>query len=166
MLRLLILMSSCPFSVTGVPDLDFEKAMRVEHCSKSGADHEFETSNYHLKTNSRREWSIVVNNEPLKPEEEVHGRKIPDLENLLQLPISIKANIMRIEIISMVLYTGPMVCSHYLNPVHVRNRDGSCFDSSWSTTRYYGEPQSNCTKSLKIHEINFQQQFMFSSRPW
>jgi hypothetical protein len=37
------------------------------------------------------------------------GRRIPSLDQLLQLPLAIKSNLTRAEIISVVLYTGPMV---------------------------------------------------------
>ncbi len=93
---------------TGIPDLDFEKAMKAEHCTKEGSEFEFETFKKKKKT-SKREWAIVVDREPLQPGEDGGGRKIPDIDGLKALPMSVKASLLKIEIIALVLYTGPMV---------------------------------------------------------
>ncbi len=101
--------------------------MWAEHCTKQGTDFEFETSNYHIKTSSKREWLIVVEGENFKPGEDCHGRKIPSLDSLTQLDMSKKAGLLKIEIITLVLYTGPMVSidSDELNSVRL-----------WSCTRF------------------------------
>ena len=83
--------------------------MYSEHCVHPGCDFEFETSNYHIKTTAKREWSIVVYDEPLMPSEAGHNRIVPALEELVHLPMSTKANLCFVEIIALVLYTGPMV---------------------------------------------------------
>jgi hypothetical protein len=44
----------------GPPNLDFECAMRSEHCDKDGADEEFIARNYSITTTPRQEWGIVV----------------------------------------------------------------------------------------------------------
>jgi hypothetical protein len=47
-----------------------------------------------------------------KPDEETemgHGRRIPDLQELKELTASKEAKLKLIEIVMMVLYTGPMV---------------------------------------------------------
>ncbi len=93
----------------GIPDIEFDKAMQAEHCTKLGCDIEFETSNYHIKTTAKREWAVVVEKEPLTSSEDGHERRVPDIEELKVLPITIKAKILQIEIIALVLYTGPMV---------------------------------------------------------
>jgi hypothetical protein len=92
----------------GVPDLEFEKAMKAEHCTKEGSAFEFETAKKKKKT-SKREWAIVVDREPLTSGEDGGGRTIPNIDDLTLLPMSVKANLLKIEIIAMVLYTGPMV---------------------------------------------------------
>uniref|UniRef100_A0A7S0M388 NAD(P)(+)--arginine ADP-ribosyltransferase n=1 Tax=Cryptomonas curvata TaxID=233186 RepID=A0A7S0M388_9CRYP len=92
----------------GVPDIDFENAMKAEHCTKLGCDIEFATSNYKIETTARREWAIVVEKEPLTTSEDGHGRRVPDMEKLKFLPITIKAKMLQIEIVALVLYTGPM----------------------------------------------------------
>ena len=97
------------FFAPGAPDLSFQKAMYTEHCLNKGCDFEFETSNYHIKTTAKREWDVVVHNEPLAPSEAGHGRKVPALGELELLPLSKKANLCLAEIIALIMYTGPMV---------------------------------------------------------
>jgi hypothetical protein len=82
--------------------------MKAEHSTKEGSDFEFETSKKKKKT-SKREWAIVVDREPLKSGEDGGGRVIPNIDELMLLPMTVKANLLRIEIIALVLYTGPMV---------------------------------------------------------
>jgi hypothetical protein len=82
--------------------------MQAEHCTKEGSDFEFETFKKKKKT-SKREWAIVVDGVPLKPGEDGGGRKIPNIDDLKVHPMSVKANLLKIEIIALVLYTGPMV---------------------------------------------------------
>ncbi len=92
----------------GVPDLEFEKAMKAEHCTKEGSSFEFETAKKKKKT-PKREWAIVADRAPLISGEDGGGRTIPNIDDLTVLPMSVKAHLMRIEIVAMVLYTGPMV---------------------------------------------------------
>jgi hypothetical protein len=82
--------------------------MRAEHCTKDGSGIEFKTSKEKKKT-SKREWEIVVDRKPLQPGEDGGGRTIPNIDDLMLNPMSVKANLLKIEIISLVLYTGPMV---------------------------------------------------------
>ena len=73
-----------------------------------GSGLEFEKKNG-TKTTSSREWSIVVKQKPLSPAEAGHGRVIPTIDSLMQLPLAKQARLLDIEVISLVLYTGPMV---------------------------------------------------------
>jgi hypothetical protein len=43
-----------------------------------------------------------------------HNRRIPDLDELMKLEMSQHADLWRIEIIMLVLYTGPMVRSRVI----------------------------------------------------
>jgi hypothetical protein len=95
----------------GPPDLAFEKAVQMEHCKKGGHDYNFETTNYKIKTTSEKEYKIVVGEETVNPADMMHSRRIPNLVELQGLEMSTKAGLIRIEIIMLVLYTGPMVCS-------------------------------------------------------
>jgi hypothetical protein len=82
--------------------------MKSEHCTKDSSEFEFEFFKKKKKT-SKREWAIVVDREPLKPGEDGGGRKIPVIDDLMALPMSVKAGLLKIEIVALVLYTGPMV---------------------------------------------------------
>ena len=95
----------------GAPDLAFDEAVRLEHCNKEGHDFEFTTSNYKIKTTSKKEYEIVVNNSPVDPADMMHSRRIPSLKELQALDMSKTADLRMIEIIMLVLYTGPMVSS-------------------------------------------------------
>ena len=83
--------------------------MNAEHCTKAGCDVEFETSNYHIKTTPKREWSVAVLGEALSSAESGHGRRIPNIADLRQVAMSLKASLRDFEIFALVLYTGPMV---------------------------------------------------------
>ena len=102
------------------PDPNFEKAMESEHCSKTGNDFKFVTSNYGIETCPSREYKIVTCDAKERPSltasEGAHGRKIPCLQELEKLPASKEAKLRLIEVVMLVLYTGPMVSSHYLSP--------------------------------------------------
>jgi hypothetical protein len=93
------------------PDLDFDEGVRLEHCVKTGHNHRFETSNYHISTTPEREYKIVLGNQTPDLADKKHGREIPNLNDLQSLPSSVAAGLLKVEIIMMVLYTGPMVCS-------------------------------------------------------
>ena len=83
--------------------------MEAEHCSKQGCGEAFTTSNYHITTTPAAEWSYVVQRVPCPSSDMNHGRRIPDLDELAQLPLCVEAELSRPEIIAVVLYTGPMV---------------------------------------------------------
>jgi hypothetical protein len=76
---------------------------------KQGHDFEFVTSNYKIKTTSKKEYEIVVGEATADPADMMHSRRIPNLEELQKMEMSKTAGLMRIEIIMLVLYTGPMV---------------------------------------------------------
>jgi hypothetical protein len=90
------------------PNLDFEKAMTLEHCQRPDSNDLFTTSNYKICTTPALEWKYAVDG--LKPPDEqmCHGRIIRPIEELMQLDIVRKAKLQRIEVISVSLYTGPM----------------------------------------------------------
>jgi hypothetical protein len=84
--------------------------MEAEHCTLSGFDVSFCTSNYtEIESNPKKEWEIVMKSVPCPPEQMRFNRRIPDLEKLMVLPTAKKAGLSRAEIIAIVLYTGPMV---------------------------------------------------------
>jgi hypothetical protein len=102
-------------------------AMRAEHCSKYGSDVVFETSNYRIRTTPAAEWKLVAEREGLGDAEFAavleqrfpgvglgdghHGRRIPDISELMREESAQVARLQKVEVTSIVLYTGPMVCS-------------------------------------------------------
>jgi hypothetical protein len=97
----------------GSPSLDFEPAMRAEHCFKGGYDFEFTTGNYKIKTTPKREWLQIVGDEngvrAAVPDEDMkHGRVISDISELLKRPLAEMAGLQRCEVIALSLYSGPL----------------------------------------------------------
>ena len=84
-------------------------AIEAEHCYKIGHDFKFVTSNYHIETTPENEYKAVMGLRQLDANETDHNRRIPDLKKLKALPASKHALLTLIEIIMLVLYTGPMV---------------------------------------------------------
>jgi len=59
--------------------------MQAEHCSKTGCDFEFKTTNKEIETCPMKEWKIVMK-EMACPERDMRcNRRIPDIEELLRL---------------------------------------------------------------------------------
>ncbi len=82
--------------------------MKAEHCSMSGFEEKFVTSNTKKNTWPAKEWAITVCNK--------HGRagpsssrKLKKIQDLMQEDIVLRAKLTRCEVIAIVLYTGPMV---------------------------------------------------------
>lgn len=110
-------------SLVGHPSLHFEDAMQFEHChdGKKTASFEFCSGNpYKIKTNSCLEWKYVVPDESgavlpapevnLSCSEENHEpfhRTIGNIEELVKR-YKTSCNLSRAEVISVILYSGPM----------------------------------------------------------
>lgn len=97
----------------GNPSMDFLAAMRAEHCVKGGYDYCFTTSNYSITTTPRKEWLQVVGDgsrvrQAVPLSEMGHGRELKDVDRLLQLDSSVRAGLLECEVISLLMYTGPM----------------------------------------------------------
>ncbi len=99
--------------------------MEAEHCNKQGHDHIFVTPNYKITTCAKTEWNLLISSEGKSLEEFMdivmknfpsvglgaahHGRRIPDINELLQLEESKTAKLIKCEILAIIQYTGPMV---------------------------------------------------------
>ena len=83
--------------------------MRAEHCTKSGYNFKFTTSNYGITTTPEAEWACSVEGRPFTPEHRGHNREIFSVEDRMQLELVGKAKLCREEVIAIILYTGPMV---------------------------------------------------------
>ena len=82
--------------------------MKLEHCLKKGSGHEFTTDNYQITTCARNEWKIIVENEVCLADMR-NSRKIPSIEDLYNSVLAREAGLLRVEVIAIILYTGPMV---------------------------------------------------------
>jgi hypothetical protein len=83
--------------------------MTAEHCSKAGASKDFTSSNYGITTNPQREWLIVVGTLQCPRNQMAYGRKIQPISSLVASDGAQRAGLSEVEIIAVVLYTGPMV---------------------------------------------------------
>jgi len=98
----------------------------------AGCDYEFTTGNYRVTTRPRAEWKLVEGRRGKTQEDfegwlsgswldgecmavglgsGAHGRRVPDLEELMGLPSRQQAGLREEEVGAVVLYTGPMVRS-------------------------------------------------------
>ena len=83
--------------------------METEHCSMPNSRTTFTSCNYHITTCPADEWRIVVKRDGSVPADMRHGRRIPDIDELMRIDPARKAGLQRAEVISVVQYTGPMV---------------------------------------------------------
>ena len=84
--------------------------MEEEHCSRGGSKFKFQTLNYNRITSyPKKEWDIVMKKMLCPDEDKSINRRIPDIDELLKLPLAQRAKLQKSEVIAVVLYTGPMV---------------------------------------------------------
>lgn len=88
--------------------------METEHCLMSNSRISFTTSNYLVTTCPADEWCIVVQRDGRVKADMRHERRIPDVDELILGNEAQQAGLQRVEIISVVLYTGPMVRSRLM----------------------------------------------------
>jgi hypothetical protein len=91
----------------GDPYLDFEKVMEAEHCHREDSKAAFTTKNYKIQTCAHDEWQIVVQEGSAGVSHTAdmhHERRIPNINELLELPVSAASKLCRAEIIAVVLY--------------------------------------------------------------
>ena len=103
----------------GAPHNKFMTAMQLEHCGMYGHNLPLTTGNYHITTTPKEEWAIVVDNVPPSGDHMGHGRTIRPLQELMQEPLVAEANLIKEEVVAVVLYTGPLVRAH-------EKKDGPC----------------------------------------
>ncbi len=80
-----------------------------EHCQQTDSNLTFHTSNYGITTTPANEWKITVERDEQLADMR-HGRRLPDIEELLRSDTAANAGLQLVEIVVLVLYTGPMVC--------------------------------------------------------
>jgi hypothetical protein len=100
--------------LAGYPNLNFLKSMELEHASTK----EFTTPNYQITTYPAKEWKIVFNVDKKKEREYGrHRRSIPDWRLIMrkekmQVQKGNEAPLTEVEVLAIILYTGPMVRFH------------------------------------------------------
>ncbi len=98
----------------GYSSLKFEIAMESEHCTKNGCMEKFRTSNRTsnysgFESYPKKEWEVIVQGTRCPEEEMRFNRRIPNISDLCELPLTKKAKLEKAEVIAVVMYTGPMV---------------------------------------------------------
>ncbi len=84
--------------------------MESEHCTQQGCSKVFKTLNYtQIESYPKKEWEIVVKGVPCSDKEMRFNRRIPVIAELCELSLAKKASLQRVEVIAIVMYTGPMV---------------------------------------------------------
>ena len=95
----------------GMPHLKFKDAMRQEHCERAGCSTSFTTGNYKITTTPHQEWLYIAGDETGQqvacPDMD-HGRRILVISELMKLQLAIDAKLTEVEMLAIVLYTGPM----------------------------------------------------------
>ncbi len=82
--------------------------MEAEHCSL-GKSHDFFETAKNRKTCPEHEWAITVRSDYTHIDPSSSTRKLRSIEDLMKLDVVKHANLIRCEVIAVVLYTGPMV---------------------------------------------------------
>ena len=95
----------------GMPHLKFKDAMKQEHCERAGCNTPFTTGNYKITTTPRQEWLYTAGDETGRQvacADMDHGRRIVPINELLELKLAKDAHLTEVEMLAIVLYTGPM----------------------------------------------------------
>jgi hypothetical protein len=85
--------------------------MRQEHCEKAGCNTSFTTGNYKITTTPKQEWLYIAGDETgqqIACPDMGHGRQIVPISELMKLELAIDAKLTEVEMLAIVLYTGPM----------------------------------------------------------
>jgi hypothetical protein len=118
--------------------------MEAEHCHKEDSTAAFRTKNYKILTCTHDEWQIVVqegNTGASHAADMRHGRRIPNIDELLELPMSTAAKLSRAEVIAVVLYTGPLYEKY------------NCVLRRWPKEAYDDMVSKGSTFSTTIHVL-------------
>ena len=83
--------------------------MRAEHCVKRGSNYIFSTGNYHITTTPKAEWEMIVDGAACPDDQKHHGRVMRKVEDCMQLALTKRAGLIQAEVVSAIMYTGPMV---------------------------------------------------------
>jgi hypothetical protein len=95
----------------GMPHLKFKDAMRQEHCERAGCNTSFTSGNYKITTTPKQEWLYIAGDDAGRQvacPDMGHGRRIVQISELMKLKLAIDAKLSEVEMLAIVLYTGPM----------------------------------------------------------
>jgi hypothetical protein len=95
----------------GTPNLNFMSAMEAEHCARFDSNLLFTANNYKVTSTPKKEWHIVMKCDTTDADMS-HGRQIPEISKLMQSEVAKISKLSDYEVVSVVLYTGPMVSFH------------------------------------------------------
>jgi hypothetical protein len=84
------------------------KILKSEHCDRPDSHTPFLTSNYKITTTPAQEWKVTTEQDESLADMH-HHRRLPNIQELCQSDAATKACLTEVEVISIVLYTGPMV---------------------------------------------------------
>jgi hypothetical protein len=113
-----------PEELIGSPNPKIMQGMQAEHCQRGNSQREFTTSNYNVTTTPATEWEFVVKPRdgvayPHTPKDKAQwpkgmvwkgksGREAVDVEVIMQRTQVTLAGLLKMEVIALRLYTGPM----------------------------------------------------------
>ncbi len=142
-----------PEELIGTPNPKIMQGMHAEHCLRGNSRTEFTTGNYNLTTTPTTEWEFVVEPRdgvayPHTPKEKAQwpkgmgwkgksGRKAEDVEVIMQRKQVTLAGLLKMEVIALRLYTGPMFVLYNAVLRDFPARDVECLqDTEGKENRY------------------------------
>jgi hypothetical protein len=113
-----------PEELIGTPNPKIMQGMQTEHCLRGNSQRKFTTGNYNLTTTPATEWEFVVDPKegvayPHTPKDKAQwpkgmdwkgesGRESEDVEVIMKRKQITLAGLLKMEVIALRLYTGPM----------------------------------------------------------
>jgi hypothetical protein len=162
-----------PEELIGTPNPKIMQGMQVEHCLRGNSRTEFTTGNYNLTTTPATEWEFVVEPKdgvayPHTPKDRAQwpkgmewkgkcGREAQDVEVVMQRKQVTLAGLLKMEVIALRLYTGPMFVLYNAVLRGFPERDVECLkDTKGKENRYETTIfaiASGITKLSKVSDI-------------
>jgi hypothetical protein len=162
-----------PEELIGTPNPKILQGMQAEHCLRGNSRTEFTTSNYNVTTTPATEWEFVVEPRdgvayPHTPKDKAQwpkdvdwkgkcGRETEDVEVVMQRKQVTLGGLLKMEVIALRLYTGPMFALYNAVLRGFPERDVACLkDTEGKENRYETTIfaiASGITKLSKISDI-------------
>jgi hypothetical protein len=162
-----------PEELIGTPNPKMMQGMQAEHCLRGNSRTEFTTDNYNVTTTPATEWEFVVEPKdgvayPHTPKDKAHwpngmgwkgrsGREAEDLHVIMQRKQVALARLLKMEVIALRLYTGPMFVLYNAVLRGFPEKDVECLkDTEGKENRYETTIfaiTSGITKLSKVSDI-------------